>query len=362
MNTTARPATTAIREGLRVIRKYFLSFILTMVVSLAFAQELKFRINYISVDNVFIEAGTNNGIQVGNRLTVKDNGKVIAELEVVYVARSSASCRIIKKERALQIGDYAFADSIFIPDTSVSAPPVRRSRDIKMPEKQKRKIPLTRVSGSLSLQWYQFNDLSSSKLDFRQPTLRFSLRGRRLWGLDYNLRIRFRSNYNQRERRYNSNVPANEWRNRLYEFSLSYDREDAPFQYRIGRIISGQFSGVGYIDGLSLQYNAAKSFSMGLFAGTQPEWQYSGFQTSIQKYGLYARYKHGTYEGQRFESTLSAVGAYHGSTISREFVYWQSTYSLGRILSLYQNLEIDYNQGWRQNKTGESLSLTGVYF
>ncbi len=358
----ARPAIIVIREGVRVIKKIQIFFMVIILISVAFAREEKFRINYISAENVYIEAGTENGIRVGDRLTVRQNGEIIAELEVVYTARESSSCRIIKKEHVLRIGDFAISDKVAEADSPESILAMRRSRTIRAPKGRHENNRPIKIDGSISLQWYRFKDLSASKRDFSQPALRVALRGRRLWGGDFTIYIRFRSKYNQRQRHYNSIIPANEWRNRLYEFSLSYNPEKAFFQYRIGRINSARFGGVGYIDGMSLQINTAKGLYLGVFAGTQPEWQYSGFQTSIQKYGFFASYSRGRFGGRRFASTLSAVGAYHGSIVSRKFMYWQNTYNAGRTLSFYQSLEIDFNQGWRKNRTKETVSLTGLYF
>ncbi|NTV85004.1 MAG: hypothetical protein HGA23_12010, partial [Bacteroidales bacterium] len=216
-------------------------------------------------------------------------------------------------------------------------------------------------SGNLAFQYSYWNDQKGTTLDFSQPTLRLNLRGKKLWGKDYNLRIRARLRYNQRSVELNSNAPLEEWRNRLFELAFSYDKEDAPVNFQAGRIISNQFSGVGYIDGLLLQYNTSRNFHIGAFGGTQPQWQYSDFQTSIQKYGGYLNANLGNFSSGKFESTLAAVGEYHGSTVSREFIYIQNSFYQANRWSFYQNAEIDLNRDWRKNIAGEDISLTSFF-
>ena len=232
-----------------------------------------------------------------------------------------------------------------------------------VPEKSSKPTPkrLTRIRGNIGIQWYHFEDLKASGLNFNQPSLRLNFKVTKLWNRDYNIRIRFRSRYNERTRRYSNDVPETEWRNRIYEASFSYDNLIKPVNFKFGRIISNTFSGIGYIDGIQLQHNAGKAWRYGIFAGTQPEWQYSELQTSIQKYGLYFNYLTGDYSTRRWESTIALAGAYHGSTVSREFLYLQNSYNYTSRLNIYQNLELDLNRDWRKEKTNESFSISGLY-
>ncbi len=317
-------------------------------------------IKYISADKVYIGGGKANGISVGDKLQIVENGKMVAKLKVVFVADHSASCEIISGKGAIKVG------AVVIIKSAITSPEIKKTKKerrtrAKLRKRRKDKRSSTRVSGYLGLQWYQFLDTRNNRNDFKQPTVRFKLKIKNIWDDAYNFKIKARSRYNRRTRRINIDVPAKEWRNRIYEAAFSYDNTKALLNYKVGRIISNKFSGVGYIDGLLVQHNVTDRLRWGLFGGTQPEWQYSDFQTSIQKYGLYVNYLDGEYGKQRFESTLALAGAYHGSVVSREFLYLQNNYSYGRKWNLYQSLELDINRDWRKQRTGESLSITGIY-
>ncbi|MFZ0390146.1 MAG: hypothetical protein WAN36_06765 [Calditrichia bacterium] len=338
----------------------------------AVPEDTKIQVKYISAENVYLDQGKAAGLMLGDTLMVAGQNQTTVNIIVEHLSEYSASCRIIKGNSAdLEPG----MEVRRISERAVSRPPAQLSGDTTgeksnipartIPVRQNRRTRSgysdMRITGSISLQYYDWNDLSSANLDFSQPTMRFNIRGRRLWGRDYSFRIKTRTRHNQRVRRLNENAPENEWRNRIYEASFSYHDENAVVNYQLGRIISNKFSGVGYIDGGLLQYNLSTSSHMGIFAGTQPEWQYADFQTSIQKYGVYYNYQKGEYSGQRLESTVAAAGEYHGSTVSREFIYLQNNYNRGRRWSFYQSAELDINRGWRKERTGNQLSLTNLF-
>lgn len=357
-----------IQEGVNNMLKMIHNNLLLLICPfIVFGQSNKaIIVKYLSAENVYINAGKTEGVNVEDIYSVIQNGEVVAEIEVVYTADHSASCKILKKFRDIQIGDHLklLKKAETIPEQAdvIIQKKTDQAVDTAKEEKKKPKMKgKTSVSGALGIQWYQFQDFSGSKLDYSQPTMRFNLRVRKLWNREMNIRVKFRSRYNERSRNYDNGTPQTEWRNRLYEASFSYDDISRPFNFKIGRIISNTFSGVGYIDGLQLQHNIAPNWCYGIFAGTQPEWQYSDFQTSIQKYGLFVNYKKGDYTTNRWESTVAFAGAYHGSTVSREFLYIQNSVNYRQRLNIYQSIELDLNRDWRKEKTGQSISMSGLY-
>ena len=324
-------------------------------------KRVELTVSYISAEHVYLSGGKKQGLQTGNTAQVVRAGKVIAELRVVYTADRSASCKIVKSSAPIQPGDKVL---VFVKQVEKQTPAKPSAVTEKAPAVQSRvkKKSSTRVSGSLSLQWYQFVDEGESGIGFAQPAIRFNLRARRLWNRDYNFQVRFRSRYYERANRpASSTVPAAEWRNRLYMLSFSYDNPAATFNFKAGRILSNAFSGIGYVDGLQLQHNINRAWHWGVFAGFQPELVYSGFQSERRKYGLYVHFVKGDYGSQRFETTISAAGEYEASTVSRELIYVQTSYSQSGSWSFYQSMELDVNRQRRKEKTGQDVSLSSLY-
>jgi hypothetical protein len=221
--------------------------------------------------------------------------------------------------------------------------------------------PFARVRGGLSLQWYHFEDLSGHNLSFDQPTIRFSLKARELWGKKYKLIIKTRLRRNERSKSYTTGTSEQEIRNRIYSFYFSYEDLTALVNYRIGRIHVNNMSGIGYLDGALLQFNLSPSWQIGGYGGVQSYWQFAGADPSLQKFGLFFNYISGEIGSTRFETTLAINSVYHGDDVSRENIYFQSIYVMKNGLSLYNSFDIDINRLWREKKTGEAFSLTSLY-
>ena len=324
------------------------------------------RIHYLSADQVFLDQGRNKGLAVGDILEVRSAGKLLATLEITALTQNSAACTILRASEELSIGDPVFlktkATETLHKETAETEPSQRirtrnpATREQPAPIKQKKKF-----KGTVSLQYYQFSDRETPVNDFSQPGLRLNLRGNQLFNGNFSMRIKTRLRYTENNRPPGADRRGDDLRNRIYEASLTYGKEDARFTYRLGRIISNKFSGVGYIDGGLLETRIQKNLHLGVFAGTQPEWQHSDLRTRLQKTGLYAHFQRGTYQTKLFESTVALAGEYHGGTVNREFLYFRNRYVAGRLFQLFQSAEVEINRDWREQKAGNSLALTNLH-
>ena len=203
----------------------------------------QFKVKYISSENIYLDAGSDGGLNIGDSLVVKRGVKIIAGLHVAFVAEHSSSCKIINQKEKIQRGDLVFLIKTAKKQIETVQKTESRKRIIsKKIERKTKKKRFARISGSASFQGYFIKDLQETKLNFNQRTIRLNLKMKKIWGKEYNFRIRTRSRYNQRKRRYSSYVPKNEWRNRIYTVSFSYDNDEAPINYKLGQIISNKFS------------------------------------------------------------------------------------------------------------------------
>ena len=348
--------------------RYSLIFIFVIAyAAFGFAQDKKIqvKVTFFSSENVFVDGGKTVGLEVGNRLVVKADGKNVAVLEVVFVADYSASCKILKKVGDFQTGSMAETfvkvagqepekQGSSVPEPAVERPAPKKERKSRVRKKK------TRISGSISAQYFGLQDNTEAGLDFGQPGVRLNIRGRQLWGRHFNFRVRTRARYNNRSRDYNTDVAQNEWRNRLYELSFGYENREQFLNFKAGRLISRHISSVGYVDGLQLQMNLTPGFQIGAFGGTQPDIRNSGFSSTVTKYGVFANVVRGKSPRSRLESTVSLAGEYNAGTVSREFLALRNSLNYG-ALRIYQSLEGDLNREWRKEKSGQAFSLTNLY-
>ena len=321
-----------------------------------------YQIRYFSADHIYINAGSADGLNVGDTVSVKRENKTVAELKVVYVSAHSSSCVPLQDDVKLIEGDsIALNRKQPLPEAiDNTRAGVSETPGPAISSETHYKKPSSRLSGRISASYYGWDDKEISNLDFSQPGFRLNMTVNDLWGSAYSLRVRTRTRQNRRVKSYSNNADQSSWLNTVYEFSIGKS-DDELSGFRFGRVIPRRISGIGYIDGLVGQKRLSGSLMLGAFAGTQPQWQYASVQSSIQKYGFYLAYKNGDKKNIKLESTAALAAEYHSTTISREFVHLRNSLSKGRAIRLYQSADIDINRGWREGKSGSAVSLSNFY-
>jgi hypothetical protein len=453
------------------------------------------RVRYLSAETVYVSAGTAPGLAVGDKLEIVRSSEVIAEVEVIFVAEHSASCRVVTQQVELRKGDSArliaraegpgsyeperevsepaggsekkdnyfrvrntvpscldlrvqpsfdsarldclelgtrvsVVDSegywrklllddgregwvvgrFLEPDPLAAAGPVvaetsplaepgadleaeaevsvhrseepdwsaadrgaRSSSPAEAPaqrtateriverssERRSRSPARTRVSGALTVDWEDFTDDSEAGLDFQQSTARLSLRVGEIAGTPYSLRVRLRTQKNDRTML--SGIEESEDRDRFYELSLTYDPPEGRFGYRVGRIATSPIVATGYMDGLLGRVTVSRLLQVGGFFGARSDVEEIGFESTGQQFGLFARLASPNRRSRRQYEVIVAGAREEGEEdVSREFVSLQSRFSSGSRWFFYQRLELDLNRGWREELTGESSQLSNV--
>lgn len=327
-----------------------------------------YRIKYRSVDRVYLEGGKADGLIQGDRVGYYRGDSLVVILEVAYASDHSASCKIVSGDAELKTGQQltvisrieraepalqntVVTDAVM---TSNPTPAVRTSR-------ARRDSKTTHVNGTAALQWMKQHDNSGGGLDFSQSTMRLNLRASNLWAMPMTMVIRTRGQYDDRSRSYSSGASNSEWDNRIYELSLSYGGSDNATTFQMGRILPRHLTRVGYVDGAAIDRHVGAGWHIGLSGGIRPRWQYSSDEITLQKYGSYVGYENRNLGNTQFEQFVAFAGEYHGSRISRELINLQGSLKVGSSLWFSNQFEIDFNRGWRKEKSGASLDLSSVY-
>ncbi len=326
-----------------------------------------FVVKYLSIDYVYLDGGKADGLRKGDRFMITRGDSLIAVLEIRYLSNTSASCFAVENNGQIFPHDTALLssrgpepetiESPSPPDSTTNAPlntATAPSDNIAMRR-------TTRSSGTFSVQLYSWMDNSEYASDYLQTTLRLNLRARQIGGKALNFSVRTRGEYDNRSRSGSAAVAEEDWTNRIHELSLSYDDENAPFSFQLGRILPHRLSGAGYLDGALVDRRFSRSLRMGVFGGLRPRWQYREEASSLQKYGSYIAVVSGVRTGTYLEQTAAVSGEYHGSTVSRELLYFQGQLSVASRWSLSHILEIDYNRSWRREREASTLTISNLY-
>lgn len=221
----------------------------------------------------------------------------------------------------------------------------------------------TRVTGAVSLDAETFSDATENRRDSSRTAGRLNLRVRDIAGTPLQVRLRMRSLEEQRERRLTGGIPESTSRDRLYELALIYEPEDARYGFRLGRLGTSPFLGIGYLDGGLGKVRVAGPLELGGFYGRRPNIEELGFDGSGSKYGLFARLAP---ESDALEVLVAGIreqgreqGREEGDTdVSREYVALETRYDPGGRWSFHQHAELDLNTGWREQAAGSASQLS----
>jgi hypothetical protein len=344
-----------------------------LLVSTAIAGNLS--VNYVSTENVYIKGGSADGLVVGTKLKVMQGKSVKAELEVVFSAQRSASCRILSNTGTIQPGDVV----IVVEEAKKPAPPpavnVKPGKTIDtvvsplptLPASQGRtdNAPGVSISGSIAALYSIWNDRSEGNLDYSQSAVRLSLNARRLFGteLAFHFRGRTRSDWRRTPIGPSSTTTRtpNDWKNQIWEFSFSYENPASPIKFYGGRILPRRVSHIGYMDGFLTEVRMSESFRTGLFGGVRPDLLYAENPQSLTLGGGYIAWVSRLSDSLVVEQSIAGVGEYQNGITSRESVALSGRFQMGNKWGLNENLEIDVNRSWRKVRASNSVALSSVY-
>ncbi len=329
-----------------------------------------FAVKYRSAGTVYLDAGLTAGLAVGDRLVVSDGKATLGELEVVYAADRSASCKVLSETRPVRAGDKALlltrpggaaAPATAPVPAQAAAAEAPAGTPAAAPAATKPAGPRARVRGSASLGYYRSWDDTESGLDFEERTARLDLGVYDIAGQPLSFTLRARSRQDVRSRDLSARTPRDERSDRLYEAALRYEPPSDRFAVEAGRIGIYRFVGIGYLDGLLARYRLRPSLQVGGFAGKVADIEGLSLDSYGQKYGGFVRLAPGgRYSRAGYDATLAFVRENAGGDVSREYLSLESRFGGGGRWSLFERAELDLNTGWRKEATGKGTQLSNV--
>ena len=336
----------------------------------AAAADTSFRVKYRSLGNVYLEGGRAQGLNVGDALRVMAGQSSVAELEVVYVAEHSASCRVVSETRPVRAGDRALRVSSRAAPAATTAgetPAVPASTPTTGTQPPALSVSATpgsawgRLRGGASFGYYRSWDETESGLDFQQRTGRVDLGIHELSGRPLSFTLRARSRQDIRARTLSLRTPQSERSDRLYELALRYEPPVDKLQFEVGRIGIYNFVGVGYLDGGIVRLRVRPSLQVGVFGGQGANYEGFSFASEGRKYGAFVRLApYGRYATGGYDLALAFVHENAEGEVSREYVSLESRFGSGSRWSLFQRTELDVNRRWRKDLSGSSLQLSNA--
>jgi hypothetical protein len=322
-------------------------------------------VTYRSQTAVYVSAGRAAGLAVGDRLAVMSGSDKAAELEIVFLAENSSSCKVVAETRPVKPGDKLVrlgapraarpadgAREFTVTEPATPAPVVYGSTT----PRSRQRPPSTRITGGASLGVGGFQDSSGGSRNVQEQQARADVAARDIMGMPLEARVRVSGRRIERDGlRDISPLKAVDTRQRLYEASVAWGPKDGLFSAAAGRLGGGPFAGMGYLDGVVGQVRPTPGVHVGAFYGRTPDALDVGVPTGA-KYGAFVRFaRQGG--GSPGELVFSGAREFAGSEISREYLGQQAHLRTGNVW-LYERVELDLNRGWRLERTGKSFDVS----
>ncbi|MFQ5499632.1 MAG: hypothetical protein ACE5FH_08160 [Candidatus Zixiibacteriota bacterium] len=319
-------------------------------------------ITYVASEGVYLGAGSSNGLKPGDTLSVYRGGKRVGRIVVTNVSSNSAAAQIVAGSGKPQKGDRVSMKG-FVPPVS----PQKSKRAAKSRKPHKRRTTLTRtdgpnrLSGGASFQNYYHKDMSGSNQDWSQSGVRFHIRIDDMFGGGGTFRMRHFSRLHHRSQQQYLHQDKNEWTHQTTEFAVIFGDNDSPARWGVGRVLSPDVRGMGYIDGGYYSRRFGDHYRVGVAGGTVSEYLSTQTQLDHRKFGFFGAYEIGNPDNYKLAVSGALSTESDDGETSRDFLYLQSILTHTHRFSLFQSAEIDYNRGWRYGQSGARLNFTNYF-
>ncbi|KAA3633147.1 MAG: hypothetical protein DWP97_09740 [Calditrichaeota bacterium] len=313
------------------------------------------KVTYVSSEGLYINAGTNAGLQKGDTLTITRKNQIVATIIIENISTKSAACKILTQS------DTPLTDDIVLningSPLSVTEETKKINQDVSKQKKQKTN-PVNRVGGYISFQQYYQKDFTNSSLSSYQPSLKTKLKIDNISNSNLTFKLSMRSRYYQRSRQITVSGDKNEWSHRLYEFAVY--AEHTHLQWSFGRQSVYQAQGVGFIDGFYLAKKMNEYVSIGGAVGSEPNHLDQNIDFNRKKAAVFVSYERGNYKSGRYNLSAAFAGSYLSDGVNREFFNLSADY-YSESFSTYHSVEIDLFRSWRKEAIGSTFKFSNYY-
>ena len=326
-----------------------------------------FRIRGIAADAVYLDGGSNMGLQTGMKLIVCDSDPAsddlkafcgaVAELAITAVATSSAVAEVYGAKRQLKRGDRAFLtpedeQAMRIAAATSKLPPVQaQPGGTLLSNAQARRLSAEDAGGLAESQlrlrigtdYSGLTSTGSTPGTTTQTGLSFQSNTTNMFGTHWNLQGYWRGNINHHLQFQEPTIQ--ETLDKTYTMQLYYDNPDSAWVAGVGRLYLPWAVSLDTIDGGYLGYKLGGGATLVAFAGTVPNISSWHFDPNQRTGGSFVNFSGGDYDAFHYSSTTGFGAETFGWKLDRPFVFAENEVSYKNLFSVYHSLSADSPRG-----------------
>jgi hypothetical protein len=336
----------------------------------ALRTRLEFKVKGIAANVVYLDGGSNAGLQEGMKLVVcparasssaadPASESPAATLRVIAVATSSAVAEIEQAKREVRRGDRA----VLTPEDAQRMQIVAGARNLaairsaphtpllsSSPQHPGATSEGSHIRGRIGLDYSGISSSGSTPGFSTQMGMSIESDMANLFGTHWNLQGYWRGRINRHSQFHEPTIE--DTLNKTYTMQLYYDNPDSAWVAGFGRLYLPWAVSLDTIDGGYFGRKLGGGVTTGIFAGSKPDpnsWDYAPDQRIA---GSFVNYTGGSYDGLHISSTSGIALSSIGWKIDRPYVFFENEASYKRWITVYHSLIADSphgvsTRGWR---------------
>ncbi|NQV36778.1 MAG: hypothetical protein HQ509_02095 [Candidatus Marinimicrobia bacterium] len=324
------------------MNKYILSIIVTLTLVQALEKTVVGKITYLTSDQVYCDIGRDDGVSIGDTMTVSRRNDEIGKIIVSNLASQSSVCTSLIPITEYQLGDRVELRKIERMDSDIVAQDSIPGSEEN--QNQARKNISLKHNGNIGLRYsnVSFSTDSTNKRSKRSVST-----------LQYGLSL-------------NGKIPTSIWvygrgdmldkSFTLYQARMTIGDPNSKLSSQIGRVFTSELAGMGATDGLLTRWNPTSTYGLGFILGVQPDPISLAFNPDIRKGGIFGHLRQ-KYKRTQVSGRAAVVGQYASGNVDREFAVFHLNVGNKRIWDFRTHATVDYYRD-PYISTRNSVSLT----
>lgn len=312
------------------------------------------RVTYLSGGTIYLNAGSLDGLKVGQTLEIERGGARVATLRVDFLASHRAACSAVSGDAAAVVDLIRFEPAKIEVARSSGAAPGTEASPAASRRRRGNWFRRNGLRGRVGARLLTVRDLQSEGGGFRQPSIDARLEGTRVGGSDLDLSIDLRT-----RRTYRTDADATDLSlTRVYRLGVAHQGAGSRLRISAGRLTNANLSSVNLFDGVLTEYLGSR-MATGIFAGSQPgtrDWDYS---REVMEYGGYVRFQNESSAPRRWTLTGGGVTSIRQGESNRDYIFLRGQWNDARTFG-FVSQELDINRGWRRELESRSISWTST--
>ena len=325
---------------------------------------VSFKVKYVAEGAAYLVGGRSSGLAAGMMLFVHEvvrsspeapnpQGAIVAELQVVSVAETSAVTEIRHTKRDVKPGDWAELSgsdyaklgrkpasdaALKTPSQPIAA--VKPSTTVQLGQTLQEE---GRIRARIAFDYSGISSSGSTAGSSGSIGLAFHTDTTQIAGTHWNLQGDWRGRLTTNSQP--AEATMQDYLDRTYTIQLSYDNPNSRWVAGVGRLYLPWAVSLDTIDGGYVGRKLTDSVTTGVFLGSTPDptsWHYRPDQ---QIGGSFVNFEGGIYDDFHYTSTTGIALSFVKWQLDRPYLFLENALSYMKYISVYHSLIVDSPRG-----------------